>query len=171
MIRMSGSTDDGARDGDALLLPPLSFTGGRSARAFSPTISRYLIACADRFVPIRFPQNQRNRDILGSGQAREKMKILKHKSDLIQPEVGKRGRQLDSRYLMPSTVTEPRSGLRIPDNHAKQSRLPAPGGPHDINHFAEVGVEVDTPERLEFWRRLRRTTSSMPAGLEWLRSA
>ena len=78
--------------------PPLSFTGGRSARFFRPTISRYLVA--SRWIRSQFFcfRISGMADVLGGGQPGEKVIVLKDKADLVTPETARVDRFPGSRY-------------------------------------------------------------------------
>ena len=83
------AADDGAGNGDALLLAAAEFHR-RQLRAVLQSDNIQIGCCfLKRFIPVAFLKNERNGDILSRRQARKEMIVLKHKADFVQPEFGK----------------------------------------------------------------------------------
>ncbi len=75
------------------------------------------------------------------------MIVLEHEADLVQAEIG----QLIAAEIPDvGAFHRDAAGVR-PENageHAQQCRLAASRGPHDIQHFAKIGLEADISQGL-----------------------
>ena len=101
-----GLAGDGAGDGDALLFAAAELDRRQIRAVFQSDNLQILVGLDDRFTPVFSPQNQRNRNVFGRGQAGEQMIVLKNEADLVQPKIG----QLvvpRSQISAPSTETLP----------------------------------------------------------------
>ena len=141
-IRMSGRLTIARAIATRCCSPPLSFTGGSSARGLQADDLQVLAGFAERLVPRPLLQDQRDRDVLGGRQARKQMIVLKHEADLVQPEFRERIVADMLQMSVPSIFT--RAAVRPQDagDHAEHRGLAAAGGPDDVEHLAEIGVEA-----------------------------
>ena len=83
----------------------------------------------ERVVPFALLQNERDRDILGGGEARKEMVVLKHEADLVQPELGERIVAEASIFRYPRSSRCRSLGRRIPEIMLSMVVLPLPDGP------------------------------------------
>ncbi len=97
MIRMSGCPAMARAMATRCCSPPLSLTGGSSARAFQADDLQILARLRERVVPVLALEDEGNGDVFGGGQARKQVVILEDEPDLVQAEIGQLIAARDSR--------------------------------------------------------------------------
>ncbi len=100
--------------------PPLSFTGGSSRAILQTDDLQILCGLLERLIPVALLQNERNRHVLGRGQAREEMEVLEDKADLVQPELRECIVATGSRSRCPRS-SPCRVRAQNPRNHAQHA--------------------------------------------------
>ena len=124
-----GPADDGARDGDALLLAAAQLDRRQLRAVLQADDLQILGGLLERLVPVALLQDQRDRDVLGRRQAREQMIVLEDEADLVQAEVGERVVAAVLQMSVPSIFTVPLFGRRMPEIMLSIVVLPLPDGP------------------------------------------
>src|ERR1022692_2932508 len=139
-----GAAHDGSGDGHALLFAAAQL----HRRQLRPILQADDIEVQYRLfellIPVALLQNERNGDILGGGEAREQVVILKHEADLVQAEIGERivteSPNLRFLDLYGAAIRTQDSG-----NHAEHGGFAASRRPDDVEYLSEIGVEGHIP--------------------------